>query len=64
VIHQDICDGLDLRCCMICARHIDRFPRAAAEATKVRFHPMAAAPGCMDWKAPATRAADETHDRL
>jgi hypothetical protein len=64
VIHHEICDGLGMRSCESCARHIDRFSKAVQAATTTRLKPLATPPRCVDWLEAPQRAIDSTHSTL
>lgn len=57
----ELCDGLDLRCCMTCARNLDNNPGVHVQRT---IKPAANPPRCADWKSMPVRALDSTHGRL
>lgn len=57
----ELCDGLDLRCCVTCARNVDNNPGEYPERT---IKPAADPPRCADWKAIPMRAIDASHGRL
>lgn len=57
----ELCDGLDLRCCITCARNVDNNPGEYPERT---IKPAADPPRCADWKAIPMRAIDASHGRL
>lgn len=60
-MHIGLCDGLDLRCCVTCARNVDNNPGEYPERT---IKPAADPPRCADWKAIPMRAIDASHGRL
>lgn len=60
-MHIELCDGLDLRCCVTCARNVDNNPGECPERT---IKPAADPPRCADWKAIPMRAIDASHGRL
>lgn len=60
-MHIELCDGLDLRCCVTCARNVDNNPGEYPERT---IKPAADPPRRADWKAIPMRAIDASHGRL
>ena len=60
-MHIELCDGLDLRCCVPCARTGHNSPGEYPERT---IKPAADPPRCADWKAIPMRAIDASHGRL
>lgn len=64
MIHHEICEGLGMRSCETCARHVERFTEAVRNATTVRLRPMAVPPRCTDWLEMPQRAIDSTHSTL
>ena len=64
MMHHELCDGLDLRECGTCARHVDRYSETVQRTTVTRIKPMAQRNSCADWLEIPGRAADLTHDKL
>lgn len=64
MIHHDPCEGLNLRACESCARHVSRFTAAALERHTTRRKPYAVRGQCYDHELMPEVAQDATHDRL
>jgi hypothetical protein len=64
MMHHDPCEGLGMRGCETCARHVSRFTEAALDAHTTRLRPLADPPRCVDWLEAPRRATDSTHSTL
>lgn len=64
MMHHDPCEGLSLRACETCVRHVDRYRPEQLAGHRTRWRPMTVGHACADYVPLPERATDATHDKL